>query len=72
MFAKLLGVKVEAYIDGVVLKSRKSRNHIDNVEEVFEIFRRFRTKLNPIKCSFMVSSRQFIGHVVRKIGIKPN
>ena len=66
MFAKLLGVKVEAYIDDMVIKSKKSKSHIEDVEEVFEVFWRFRMKVNPLKCAFVVSSGQFLGHVVSK------
>ena len=29
-------------------------------------------KLNPLKCTFGVSSRKFLGHVVSKRGIEPN
>ena len=41
MFSKHIGRKVEAYIDDMVIKSRKSKDHISDMEEIFEIFRKF-------------------------------
>ena len=72
IFSKHIGKKVEAYIDDMVIKSKKSGDHISDIEEIFEIFRKFRMKLNPLKCAFGVSSGQFLGHVVSKRGIEPN
>ena len=72
MFARLLGKKVEAYIDDMVIKSKKSRDHINNVEKVFEIFQRYKMKLNPLKCTSSVSSEKFLDHVVSNRGIEPN
>ena len=72
MFTGLLGKKVEVYIDDMVIKSKKSRDHIRDADEVFEIFQTFKMKLNPLKCAFGVSFGQFLGHVVRKHGIEPS
>ena len=56
MFLRLMGETVEAYIDDMVIKSRRAQNHIRDANEVFEVFRKFRMKLNPLKCAFGVSS----------------
>lgn len=66
MFFKLIGVKVEAYIDDLVIKSKEAKNHIRDASKVFEIFKQFKMKLNPLKCAFGVSSGQFLGHIVSK------
>ena len=71
MFSKYIGRKVKAYIDDIVIKSRKSKDHISDIEEIFEVFHKFRMKLNPLKCAFGVSSGQFLEHVVSKRGIEP-
>ena len=68
----ILGKKVEAYIDDMVIKSKKSKDHVKDMEEIFEIFQKFWMKLNPLKCAFGVSSEQFLGNVVSKRGIEPN
>ena len=72
MFSKHIGKKVEAYIDDMVIKSKKLKDHVSDMEEIFGIFRKFRMKLNPLKCTFGVSSRQLLGHIISKRGIEPN
>jgi len=72
MFTKHIGTKVEAYIDDMVIKSKKSKDHVSDMEEIFGIFRKFQMKLNPLKCAFGVSLGQFLGHVGSKRGIEPN
>lgn len=57
MFFELIETTVEAYIDDMVIKSKKANDHVKDAAKVFEIFRRFRMKLNPLKCAFGVSSR---------------
>ena len=52
----------------MVIKSKKSKEHFEDMKE---IFRKFQMKLNPLKCTFGVLSRQFLGHIVRKRGIEP-
>ena len=56
MFSEHIGKKVEAYIDDMVIKSKKLKDHAKDMEELFEVFRKFRMKLNPLKCVFGVSS----------------
>lgn len=72
MFSKNIGKRVKAYIDNIVIKSKKAKDHVKDIEEIFEVFRKFWMKLNPLKCASGVSSRQFLGHVVSKRRIKPN
>ena len=60
MFTRMLGRNFEAYIDDMVIKSKKYEDHIKDAEEVFEIFQNFKMKLNPLKCAFGVSSGQFL------------
>ena len=35
MFNKFIGKKVEAYIDDMVIKSKKSRDHVEDMDEIF-------------------------------------
>jgi len=35
MFSKHIGKKVEAYIDDMVIKIKKSKDHIEDIEENF-------------------------------------
>ena len=59
MSGKFIEVKFEAYIDNMVIKSRKYGDCIEDIEEIFEVFQKFRMKLNPLKCTFGVASGQF-------------
>ena len=47
MFLRLMGVTVKAYIDDMVIKIRRARDHIQDTSEVFAILKTFRMKLNP-------------------------
>ena len=41
MFNKHIGKKVEAYIDNMVIKSKKLKDHIEDMEKIFEVFQKF-------------------------------
>lgn len=72
MFLGLIRVTMEAYIEDMVIKSRKAHDHIRDATEVFEIFRRFKMKLNPLKYAFGVSFGQLFGHIVSRRRIEPS
>jgi hypothetical protein len=71
-FADQLHRNVEAYVDDVVIKTRKSSNLIADLEETFSSLCRFRWKLNPTKCVFGVPSGKLLGFIVSNWGIKTN
>ena len=60
MFQRLLGKTFEAYIDDVVIKSKKASDYVKNSKEMFQVFKRYNIKLNPMKCAFGVSLRKFL------------
>ena len=49
MFSKHIGKNVKVYIDDMVIKSKKLKDHVEDKEEIFEVFWKFRMKLNPLK-----------------------
>jgi hypothetical protein len=53
-FADQLHQNIEAYVDDVVIKTRNPDNPIADLEEMFSSLRRYRWKLNPTKCIFVV------------------
>ena len=61
IFRPLLGNTMEAYIDDMLLKSRERFDHIYHLQEAFELLQRYDKKLNPLKCTFGVSSGKFLG-----------
>ncbi|XP_059663785.1 uncharacterized protein LOC132309497 [Cornus florida] len=70
IFDNLLGKTVEAYIDDMVVKSVKKEDHPKHLQEVFNTLKKYNIKLNLSKCSFAVSSGQFLGYIVNKRGIE--
>jgi hypothetical protein len=59
-----IGRNVEAYIDDIVVKSRKHGDLLSDLEETFDNLRKFRMMLNPKKCVFGVSSGKLHGYMV--------
>ena len=56
----------------MLVKSRKAAGHIDDLDECFKVLRKYNMKLNPLKCSFGVSSGKFLGFIVNARGIEAN
>jgi hypothetical protein len=71
-FKRQLNKNVEAYVDGVVFKTRNSDTLIADLEETFASLREYRWKLNPNKCVFGVSSGKLLGFVISHRVIKAN
>ena len=67
IFHKLIGRIVEIYIHDVVAKSKE---HLADLRETLECTRKHGLKMNPNKCAFGVSARQFLGFMVHERGIK--
>ena len=72
MFASQIGVNMEVYVDDMLVKSKRQKNHIQDLTECFSILRKYNMKLNPQKCSFGVSSGKFLGFIVNARGIEAN
>jgi hypothetical protein len=51
-----IGRNVEAYIDDIVVKSKKHGDLLDDLKETFNNLRKYKIMLNPKKCVFGVSS----------------
>jgi hypothetical protein len=52
-----IGRNIEAYIDDVVVKSKKSGYLLDDLKEIFDNLYKYKMMLNPNKCVFGVSSQ---------------
>jgi hypothetical protein len=63
---------IKAYIDDIVVKSRKRGDLLSDLEETFDNLRKFRMMLNPKKCVFGVSSGKLLGYMVLSRGIDAN
>lgn len=68
MFSEKLGNTMEVYID-MLVKSFRAENHVDDLQRCFAVLNKYDVKLNPTKFIFIVTSREFLGYIVTKIGI---
>ena len=71
-FGDLIERTVEAYVDDIVVKSKRANQVIANVEQSFVKLQANDIKLNPEKCVFGVPRGMMLGFIVFKRGIKAN
>nr|GEW60659.1 reverse transcriptase domain-containing protein [Tanacetum cinerariifolium] len=71
-FKEQIGVKLEAYVDDMVIKSRTEQDIIKYIEQTFSTLRRINMKFNPKKCSFGMEEGKFLGYIVTSKGIRAN
>ncbi|KAL2232611.1 UNVERIFIED_CONTAM: Retrovirus-related Pol polyprotein from transposon 17.6 [Sesamum indicum] len=72
MFEDQIGKTMEVYVDDMLVKSSRSRDHIAYLEQTFATLRKFRMKLNPMKCTFGVAGGKFLGYLISERGIEMN
>jgi len=63
---------MEAYIDNMVVKSKKVEEHLADLGETFSVLREHKLCLNTSKCSFGVSSGKFLGYMITHQGVEVN
>jgi hypothetical protein len=63
---------VKAYIDDVVVKSKKQGDLLDDLKETFNNLCKYKMILNPKKCVFGISSGKLLGYMVSSRGIDAN
>lgn len=64
VFSKQTGVNVEAYLDDIVVKRKRSNQHIKDINKVFRVLRTHNINLNPEKYVFKVFVREFLGFIM--------
>ena len=69
IFHDMLGYHMEIYINDIVMKSKKAIEHENHLRKIFERIRRHQLKLNPLKCSFGVKVKNFLGFLVHQSGV---
>ncbi|XP_048605535.1 uncharacterized protein LOC125583040 [Brassica napus] len=72
MFTDKLGITMEVYIDNMLVKSLHAADHLCHLRDCFETLNKYDMKLNPAKCTFGVSSGEFLGYIVTQRGIEAN
>ena len=69
IFHDMMHRKLEDYVDDIVVKSRRQKDHVKVLRKVFERCRLFKLRMNPLKCAFGVSAGKFLGFLVHSRGI---
>jgi hypothetical protein len=72
VFGDHIGWTVEAYVDDIVNKTRKTDDLVKDLRVVFDCLRANREKLNHEKCVFGVPRSMLMGYIVSQWGIEPN
>jgi hypothetical protein len=61
-----------AYVDDIIVKSFKRRDHISDLAETFAHLRAANLKLNPEKCVFGIHKEKVLGCLISTKGIEAN
>jgi hypothetical protein len=72
VFGDHIGRTVEAYIDDIVVKTRKADDLVSDLRIAFGCLRDNGVKLNPEKCVFGVPRGMLLGYIVSQRGIEAN
>jgi hypothetical protein len=72
VFGQLIGRTIEAYIDDIVVKTRKASDLLSDLEVTFRCPKAKGVKLNPKECVFGVPRGMLLGFIVSKRGIEAN
>jgi hypothetical protein len=72
VFGDHIGWTVEAYVDDIVVKTRKADDLVDDLRIAFVYLRANGVKLNPEKCVFGVPQGMLLGYIVSQRGIEAN
>jgi hypothetical protein len=72
VFGEHIDRTVEAYVDDIVVKTRKASDLLSDLETTFKCLRAKGVKLNPEKCVFGVPRGMLLGFIVSERGIKAN
>jgi hypothetical protein len=71
-FEDLIRDKIEVYVDDIMVKTKRGSTLVEDLTLVFDKLRATRTKLNPDKCVFGVSTGKLLGFLVSHRGIEAN
>jgi hypothetical protein len=72
VFGNHIGRTVEAYVDDLVVKTRKADDLVNDLNITFGCLRANGVKLNPEKCVFGVPRGMLLGYIVSQRGIEAN
>ena len=71
-FRDLIGQTVEAYVDDIMVKSKRANHLVADLEQTFAKLQANGIKLNPEKCVFGVPRGILFGFIISERGIEAN
>jgi hypothetical protein len=72
VFGEHIGRTVAAYVDDIVVKTRKASDLFSDLAVTFRCLKAKSVKLNPEKCVFRVPRGMLLGFIVSERGIEAN
>jgi hypothetical protein len=72
VFGEHIGRTVEAYVDDIVVKTKRAFDLLSNLETTFKCLKAKGVKLDPEKCVFGVPRGMLLGFIVSEWGIEAN
>jgi hypothetical protein len=72
VFGDHIGRTIEAYVDDIVVKTRKADDLVNDLRIAFGCLRANGVKFNPEKCVFGVPQGMLLGYIVSQRGIEAN
>jgi hypothetical protein len=72
VFGEHIRPTVEAYIDNIVVKTKRVSNLVNDFDVAFKCLKAKNIKLNPEKCVFGVLRGMLLGFIVFERGIEAN
>jgi hypothetical protein len=72
VFGEHIGPTIEAYIDDIMVKTKKVSNLVDDLDVAFKCLKAKNIRLNPEKCVFGIPRGMLLGFIVSKRGIEAN
>jgi hypothetical protein len=72
VFGEHIGPTVKAYVDDIVVKSKRVNNLVDDLNIAFKCLKAKNIKLNPKKCVFGVPRGMLLGFIVFTHNIEAN
>ena len=71
-FGNLIGRTVEAYVDDIVVKTKRANHLVTNLEQTFVKLWANGIKLNPEKCVFGVPRGMVLNFIISERDIEAN
>lgn len=70
IFGTQISQNIQVYIGDMISLSNVASNHIIDIQEIFDNVKKHKMRLNPAKCSFGITSRNFLGFLISQRGIQ--